>query len=113
MIGHPDESLNYELWSAWLSLEEDQDKRTDFIINNFYDQNERIRLLILSLEIGGANKWYENFIAGVVKNDDSLEVKKKAMRLLFNNDLNSISQFTSTGSEKISKAYLEVIDFNI
>ncbi len=113
LIGHPDEKLNYELWEAYLAMEDENEMCIDIIIDKFEHMNEDIKSLILSKELNPKGPRYYDFIAEVIKKDESLAVKTGAMRLLFHSRFDLVSQFINSGDERIRKAYKEVVDFNI
>jgi hypothetical protein len=112
LAGASHERLNLALWDAYLTLEEDREKRSDFIVNNFTAQSQKVRELILSHDIGSNEKWFEDFIIDTIQHDESLAVKTRAMYLLFNYKFEALSRFVNSEDPRITKAYKEVIDFN-
>lgn len=110
LLGHENEILNCELWEAILNLSEDKMSDIDLIMDKFHLQTEKARLRILSNELVIHEHKYFDFITEVVKHDESVHVKTKAMKILLDEDFNNISLFTNYSDEKVAKAFKEATD---
>lgn len=110
LLGHENEILNCELWEAVLFLSKDNKSDIDLIVSKFHLQTEKARLRILSNELVIHEQPYFEFITEVVKQDESVHVKTKAMKILLDEDFNNISLFTNYSDEKVAKAFKEATD---
>ncbi|WP_075603176.1 hypothetical protein [Saccharicrinis aurantiacus] len=110
-IGNEDYTINYLAWDAFLNLVP-KDEAADIIVDRFFQENDRIQLMILKSSYGiYNNRLYDLLEKAIVKG--CLQVKLESMRILFKERFDRISKFYKSEDSDIKVVLREVADIHI
>ncbi|TRX62374.1 hypothetical protein [Carboxylicivirga sp. M1479] len=110
-IGHEEYAINYLAWDAFLNLVP-KDEAADIIIDRFFQEQERIQLMILRNVYGIRNDRLYDMLEKAVEKG-TIRVKLEAMRILFKEQFNRISMFYASDDLEIKVVLKEVADIHI
>lgn len=111
-IGSSSPLLNSLAWDAFLTLVP-KNEGVDIIIDRFKHEPDDIQLMILrSSYKTNSNRFYQFLLEEVIPSG-SLLVKIEAMRILFNEKFESLTNFFNSDDQQVKMAFQEVTDVNI
>lgn len=104
-IGHENTIMNKLAWEALVTLVP-QKEAMEVLFERFEDEKDEIKLHILEKSKHLTDNAYLNFLTRVMEKQ-TLLVKLKAMRIIFDNDFDLISQFINSDNSDTIMAYNE------